>query len=1282
MVAPFIKIITKNRLVIILAAIVLILVIAVIGYWIYKSATKSISENFSVNVDDLDGTNAKTKIYFTKGLDEAINKVSEIFGTIPDAEVFEDKLPGVCLDEDTICKGIKDPLKLPVKQDSDISGCGWYFAEDDDKVSFPAYGTKDGPLNPIMQKRAQGGQWYFKNLDEAQVAEDTKRCNRIKSCNIADLYPNQCAWCDTLGKAVPFDPDSRRSKYPDIDTISCNGRLVQDTANCKLSNKKTAVKNDKGQLSNTEAILKDICTLTDGKLPRNCLAYIAKTAGVKETGKIAKIINNDPEKYLQTGTESNRELMIVLNTLKRIDRLHWNFEFFGNGNCKRKDVISYYVNLVDLVTFGKTEESRSAAAWLVYGLPINFDLCTDKMLGPYTLTFVQRLFKKSGGQASGTSYPKEQDMHLYIGKKCTDIAMAFQKLCKEDTVSPDFQTRVKASLKCLGVQINSPNDPNSPNNPNNPSNINNTSGINITTPAPYIPGCSGDAPPAAVVPNPYRFADPSAITGQNEVFHVSGYTNHYWNADSKCSEYNGAKQATKQQLTDSWNAGADWCSSGWVMDFHNPLYPSNVQLGVGCGNGKPQITEFMPPTNLAGVNCYGIKPVNGKYPEIKDFTPGVWYQRDYVKPTSVGVPGNSDLKICLAGISYYKLGEFKLAYLDNTTCDGINNSNYAKGGYIFVGDKSDWTKIGNNTRNEAWQHIKLNATDLKGVNVIDKVKPVADKLNIPDRIQQENPPFINYYLKHKTQNSSVVFNKCGYINGGGCNDGTIIGMYKENNWARNSDPRYKQYVVDMITGGPAPVGIPLFSDNDVYELYFAITTDINCVPSSVVPGSTLLPNVCVPTQISNKVDNTTGGKPSYVTLTGPSCVYTNQDFSVQASLDSGAGTGYWALNGTINRGCLNPGCGFKAPSTPGMANVTYSFSNIVGTLQIIVIEAPPQQSQPPAPASESTLVCPPSMTPTIVNPNKSLLCLSQLSSEDKNPNSPGLLMTMNGIDWFVPNIPGRKEKQRAFVAKLNNTYYISGVWEKQVLYSSTDCKNWQPVGPTIDKFNNAVISLVAYDNKLFLGVYDVGRFVSCDGINWTKTSDDGGTQPIVLNGKLLHGGGGGWGSSVKQMDTNYKEIKASQSLGSGGYFTINDIAYDSDKNTYLAACQQQGDDGSKKLLFWSDDLVNWTPATGKWHIGKYSSFWNLTKAFGKWWTNGSDATLLMCSDDAGRSWYEVKPPANSYGSIFKMGGTLFYWGSDDPANMFYSTTDGVNWVKNTNINSLMNNGFLSRVCII
>jgi len=72
----------------------------------------------------------------------------------------------------------------------------------------------------------------------------------------------------------------------------------------------------------------------------------------------------------------------------------------------------------------------------------------------------------------------------------------------------------------------------------------------------------------------------------------------------------------------------------------------------------------------------------------------------------------------------------------------------------------------------------------------------------------------------------------------------------------------------------------------------------------------------------------------------------------------------------------------------------------------------------------------------------------------------------------------------------------------------------------------------------------------------------------------------------------------------------------------------------------------------------------------------------MCSDDVERTWYEVKSPANSNATLFKMGDTLFYWGLDNPANMFYSTTDGKNWQKVVQPNVLMNGGFLSQVCII
>jgi len=93
-----------------------------------------------------------------------------------------------------------------------------------------------------------------------------------------------------------------------------------------------------------------------------------------------------------------------------------------------------------------------------------------------------------------------------------------------------------------------------------------------------------------------------------------------------------------------------------------------------------------------------------------------------------------------------------------------------------------------------------------------------------------------------------------------------------------------------------------------------------------------------PTQISNTVRRASGD-PSYITLTGPSCVNKGQYFSVSAGGDwqQGAYGSPWKMNGNLNNGCKNPGCGFGAPANTGTATVTYNIRGLEGKLNIPVI---------------------------------------------------------------------------------------------------------------------------------------------------------------------------------------------------------------------------------------------------------------------------------------------------------------------------------------------------------
>ena len=103
----------------------------------------------------------------------------------------------------------------------------------------------------------------------------------------------------------------------------------------------------------------------------------------------------------------------------------------------------------------------------------------------------------------------------------------------------------------------------------------------------------------------------STTTPQNlEVFAIGGYDYTNSQAQQTCANYN-ATVATTAQLNTALQYGADWCSTGWVSDKPDAVYPSTINLIQGCGGGVAGLKTWTPPSNMAGVNCYGIKPTKG-----------------------------------------------------------------------------------------------------------------------------------------------------------------------------------------------------------------------------------------------------------------------------------------------------------------------------------------------------------------------------------------------------------------------------------------------------------------------------------------------------------------------------------------------------------------------------------------------------------------------------------------------------------------------------------------------
>ena len=105
------------------------------------------------------------------------------------------------------------------------------------------------------------------------------------------------------------------------------------------------------------------------------------------------------------------------------------------------------------------------------------------------------------------------------------------------------------------------------------------------------------------------------ITREKEVFHISDQIYTYEEAKCKCDSY-GVRLATKHEMIDAYNNGANWCTYGWceggsayypVQDNYYDLVENNPDLRGTCG--KPGLNGGIFDKNMRiGINCYGVKP--------------------------------------------------------------------------------------------------------------------------------------------------------------------------------------------------------------------------------------------------------------------------------------------------------------------------------------------------------------------------------------------------------------------------------------------------------------------------------------------------------------------------------------------------------------------------------------------------------------------------------------------------------------------------------------------------
>jgi len=194
-----------------------------------------------------------------------------------------------------------------------------------------------------------------------------------------------------------------------------------------------------------------------------------------------------------------------------------------------------------------------------------------------------------------------------------------------------------------------------------------------------------------LIPIVYKMVYP-----QPETFDVTGPAYNYFarsnDAPAVCAIYN-ARQATSNDVYNSSQNGANWCSTGWVSDLPHAIYPITYDTMGGCGNGRTGV--MMWDNGTAGVTCFGQKPSieqglsnNHKilsfnaslYNQQPVVTPDSQWMTDQLETFAVGAPGYF-AQVSQAAAVCSKLGAVQATSNDVFTANG-QGANWCFTGWV------------------------------------------------------------------------------------------------------------------------------------------------------------------------------------------------------------------------------------------------------------------------------------------------------------------------------------------------------------------------------------------------------------------------------------------------------------------------------------------------------------------------------------------------------------------------------------------------------------------------
>jgi hypothetical protein len=329
--------------------------------------------------------------------------------------------------------------------------CGWVYNDKNPDSGRGAYGSSSGPI-----KSRATGTWMW-NLSDAKKKYHTYICNQLTSCDDLEnpKFKGRCGFCTSSKKGIPIIGSS--VAYPYDGRLSCSSsNLVTGVTNCP----RPPPPPPPGTPAAAQYMkTMDTCDqLPGGRISRDCYILKARQAGCSDDGTLINALKSSSD----TNYFDTLKQVSAYNIYQNRASLSLNEAFMKTGKQSASDALRDFQYLKDNAASAANLGLKEAASDLCFtaGTFEQYDFCTELQdssnSDAVSIECIQKEFKRSGGQETGTMYPSPLNIMTWKSNTNWSEMKKYIQTLVSNSRSSDRRIQQDAIDKLYGMKLSRP----------------------------------------------------------------------------------------------------------------------------------------------------------------------------------------------------------------------------------------------------------------------------------------------------------------------------------------------------------------------------------------------------------------------------------------------------------------------------------------------------------------------------------------------------------------------------------------------------------------------------------------------------------------------------------------------------------------------------------------------------------------------------------------------------------------------------------------------------------